>query len=52
MNLSPVEVFIIEAVRRHVAHGHGEISIQIRPGSVRVQEGVGSLFDLKENALH
>ena len=43
--LNQQEQCAVDAMRRHVAHGHGEILIQVRPGSVRVQEGLGHLFE-------
>ena len=50
MNATPLELaeaLIIASVRSHYAHGHGEIVIQIRPGSIRVREGKGHLFESK-----
>jgi hypothetical protein len=44
MLLSQAEERVVNAMRRHVLHGHGEIKIQIRPGSIRVQEGKGYIF--------
>ena len=49
MDLSEEEALLISVVRSHVKHGHGEIKIQIRPGSMRIQEGKGHLFELPKN---
>jgi len=43
--LTPEENLVIEVMRQHVEHGHGEIKIQIQPGRLRIQEGRGHLFD-------
>jgi len=48
MDLSEEEALLVSVVRQHVQHGHGEIKIQIRPGSMRIQEGKGHLFELPE----
>jgi hypothetical protein len=37
---------VVEAINRHVAHGYGEITVSIKPGNIRVQEGAGHIFDL------
>ena len=37
---------VTEAIERHVAHGYGEITIHIKPGSIRVQEGRGHIIDV------
>jgi hypothetical protein len=39
------------AIARHVQHGHGEILIQIKPDSVRVQEGYGHIFNLRKRKV-
>ena len=50
---SQAEEDLLKALRRHVAHGHGEIIVQIRPlahrpniCSVRIQEGEGHLYEM------
>ena len=50
---SKAEDDLLLALRRHVAHGHGEILIQIRPMpsnssncSVRIQQGEGDLYEV------
>ena len=44
--LNQWEQTVIDSLRRHVAHGHGEIVIQVRPASLRIQEGLGHVFEL------
>ncbi len=44
--LNQWEQTVIDSLRLHVAHGHGEIVIQVRPGSLRIQEGLGHVFEL------
>jgi len=43
--LAAAEAEVREAMRLHWDHGHGEITIQIGPKSIRVQEGKGHLFE-------
>ena len=50
---SQAEEDLLKALRRHVAHGHGEIIVQVRPlpnrpgiCSVRIQEGKGNLYEM------
>ena len=46
VELNRDEQEIIEALRRHVEHGNGEIIIQVRPGSLRWREGFGHVREL------
>ena len=47
--LSELESDVIEDLRAHVAHGHGLMTITVKPGSVRVQSGKGRLYEFGTN---
>ena len=43
------QALLLSVVAQHIAHGHGEMKIQIKPGAMRIQEGKGHLFELDKN---